>query len=191
MRDSQKALCDWAALAYSQRKQVIDSLMEASWNAAAKQSRAFAVAAAALQAAGASQAGALDLNQVTLPATDIPRAITFYTGMGFTLIVDSPAYARFLCPAGNATFSVHAVDSVPAASGAIVYFESASLDALVMDLKERGYRFTQEPTDQPWLWREARLEDPDGNVICLYFAGVNRIDPPWRVRSLPSLPSLP
>jgi len=34
---------------------------------------------------------------------------------------------------------------------------------------------------EPWLWREARLEDPAGNVVCLYHAGSNRLDPPWRV----------
>ena len=32
-----------------------------------------------------------------------------------------------------------------------------------------------------WLWREARLVDPSGNVICLYHAGENRLNPPWRV----------
>ena len=33
---------------------------------------------------------------------------------------------------------------------------------------------------------QARLKDPDGNEICLYHAGVNRLDPPWRARSGPS-----
>ena len=37
------------------------------------------------------------------------------------------------------------------------------------------------PTDRPWLWREARLRDPAGNALCLFFAGPNRRDPPWRV----------
>jgi hydroxymethylpyrimidine/phosphomethylpyrimidine kinase len=34
---------------------------------------------------------------------------------------------------------------------------------------------------QPWLWREARLRDPFGNLICLYKAGEHRRHPPWRV----------
>ena len=37
------------------------------------------------------------------------------------------------------------------------------------------------PADQAWLWREARLADPSGNVICIYHAGENRRFPPWRV----------
>ena len=32
-----------------------------------------------------------------------------------------------------------------------------------------------------WLWREARLRDPSGNVVCLYHAGDYRRHPPWRV----------
>jgi hypothetical protein len=34
----------------------------------------------------------------------------------------------------------------------------------------------------PWLWREARLRDPDGHRVCLYRAGQNRKNPPWRLR---------
>jgi hypothetical protein len=48
--------------------------------------------------------------------------------------------------------------------------------------ERRGVRFTQLPRDETWLWREARLLDPSNNTICLYHAGANRLDPPWRVR---------
>ena len=45
----------------------------------------------------------------------------------------------------------------------------------------------------PWLWREARVADPAGNVVCLYRAGENRLHPPWRLddegtRALPPTP---
>lgn len=43
------------------------------------------------------------------------------------------------------------------------------------------------PQDERWLWREARLPDPSGNVICLYWAGVNRLNPPWRVGKAASI----
>lgn len=39
----------------------------------------------------------------------------------------------------------------------------------------------QEPTDMDYLWREAVLHDPSGNRIKLYWAGENRLNPPWRV----------
>ena len=55
-------------------------------------------------------------------------------------------------------------------------------EVLLRALKEQGVVFDTEPADEPWLWREARLRDPDGNVLCLYRAGVNRRNPPWRVR---------
>ena len=48
-------------------------------------------------------------------------------------------------------------------------------------LAAEGIRFDSLPTDRPWLWREARLRDPAGNALCLFFAGPNRRDPPWRV----------
>jgi len=47
---------------------------------------------------------------------------------------------------------------------------------------QAGVTFESGPCDQPWLWREARLRDPDGNAICLYWAGPNRRFPPWRLR---------
>ncbi|MEO8344611.1 MAG: VOC family protein [Betaproteobacteria bacterium] len=56
-----------------------------------------------------------------------------------------------------------------------------ALDETVKRLQARGLSFRQEPRDERWLWREARIEDPAGNVICLYWAGDNRLNPPWRV----------
>ena len=43
----------------------------------------------------------MDLNQVTLPSTDVARSAAFYRALGFTQIVSSlPSYARFECPVG-------------------------------------------------------------------------------------------
>ena len=101
--------------------------------------------------------------------------------MGFTLIVHSPSrYARFECPEGDSTFSLHSVDDSTSNTGVVVYFECSDLDARVKRLSAAGFEFTQLPTDERWLWREARLIDPSGNVICLFWAGDNRKNPPWR-----------
>jgi predicted enzyme related to lactoylglutathione lyase len=94
--------------------------------------------------------------------------------------VATPDYARFVCPAGRSTFSVHRT-AEPIASTTVVYFECDDVDAKVAELEARGIVFDRQPTDERWLWREARLRDPDGNPVCLYFAGTNRIDPPWKV----------
>jgi catechol 2,3-dioxygenase-like lactoylglutathione lyase family enzyme len=128
----------------------------------------------------------MNLNQVTLPARNIVESVAFYTNMGFTHIVESGHYARFLCPDGNATFSLHHTTSIDASSDTVVYFECEDLDAQVSELQRRGFTFFQEPRSEDWLWREARLHDPTGNVICLYFAGDNRINPPWRINPSPN-----
>jgi catechol 2,3-dioxygenase-like lactoylglutathione lyase family enzyme len=71
---------------------------------------------------------AMNLNQVTLPSTDIARGTSFYRRLGFTLIVNNPpTYVRFECPEGGATFSLHLVEEVPG-PGVMVYFECGDLD---------------------------------------------------------------
>lgn len=121
------------------------------------------------------------LNQVTVTVRDVDEAVTFYQALGLKLIVLSPHYARFACPEGDSTFSVH-VGEPAATPTTVVYFENDSLDATVKAMTARGIRFDQAPADQRWLWREARLHDPSGNPICLFQAGDNRLNPPWRLK---------
>jgi catechol 2,3-dioxygenase-like lactoylglutathione lyase family enzyme len=123
----------------------------------------------------------MKLNQVTVPALDMERSTQFYETLGLRKIVANEHYARFRCPGGDSTFSIELVDTPSAACSIVVYFEIDNLDLRVTELKSAGLIFTQDPKDEPWLWREAYLNDPAGNVICLYFAGKNRLDPPWRL----------
>jgi len=92
-----------------------------------------------------------------------------------------PRYVRFECPDGEATFSIHKVESLPKGDGVSVYFEDENLDTLVTTLQAKGIIFTSEPEDMSYLWREARLKDPDGNKIILFHAGKDRKNPPWRI----------
>ena len=124
----------------------------------------------------------MNLNQVTVPVSDIPKSISFYQTLGLKLIVESPHYARFVCPDGNATFSLHLAEELPIGNGISVYFECDDLDEKVEQLIEKGISFDQLPKDQTWLWREAYLKDPDGNQLILFFAGENRLNPPWRIQ---------
>lgn len=124
----------------------------------------------------------MNLNQVTIPSLDLPLSISFYKNLGLQLIVEAlPQYARFECPEGDATFSVHLVEKLPEDTGTVVYFETSKLDEEVNRLRKNGITFDLLPTDQSWLWREARLKDPDGNPIILFNAGDNRKNPPWRI----------
>ena len=125
----------------------------------------------------------MQLNQVTLPAHDVEKSIEFFRGLGLRLIVSAlPRYARLECEEGGSTLSLHHVIERQYPSDVVVYFECGDLDTRVRQLQARGYIFIQEPKDESWLWREARLLDPSGNKICLYWAGQNRRNPPWRVR---------
>jgi catechol 2,3-dioxygenase-like lactoylglutathione lyase family enzyme len=123
---------------------------------------------------------AMNMNQVTLPVSNMDEASSFYRRMGFRQIVDTPHYARFECPEGDSTFSL-SLEPGDFLNGSVIYFEHESLDTLVDLLKSRGIEFDQDPKDMGYLWREAILHDPSGNRIKLYWAGENRLNPPWRV----------
>jgi len=124
----------------------------------------------------------MNLNQITIPSRDLAISIPFYQKMGLKLIVESlPHYARFECPDGNSTFSIHEVEQLPKGEGIYVYFECDDLDEFVDDLVEKGVKFEEFPKDKKWLWREARLKDPDNNQLILFYGGKNRKTPPWRI----------
>ncbi|WP_299556562.1 VOC family protein [Seonamhaeicola sp.] len=124
----------------------------------------------------------MDLNQITIPSLDVAKATEFYKILGLRLIVDAlPGYVRFECPDGNSTFSIHEVDALPKGEGITIYFEDDHLDGLVKSLQQKGIEFTQLPENKTWLWREAHLNDPDGNRLILFHAGKNRKNPPWRI----------
>lgn len=120
------------------------------------------------------------LNHVTLGCRAYAASVNFYKALGLSLIVDSPSngYARFEAPNG-VTLSIYQGDDI--ATSTIIYFESKRLDAWVTELVSQGYAFEQLPQDESWGWREARLLDPSGNIVCLYKAGENRRYPAWQL----------
>ena len=124
----------------------------------------------------------MNLNQVTVPSLNVEKSVDFYKKLGLKLIVESlPNYVRFECPDGESTLSVHKVDHLPKGQGITIYFENENLNEVVETLQEKGLVFQELPNDKPWLWREAHLNDPDGNHIILFYAGENRKNPPWRI----------
>ena len=115
---------------------------------------------------------------------DMTKPISFFEKLGPKLIVKSlPHYARFECPNGNSSFSIHQKEELPKGDGIYVYFECENLDEQVENIKSKGIEFDQEPTDQRCLWREARLKDVDGNQLILFHGGENRLYPPWRIEN--------
>lgn len=125
----------------------------------------------------------MNLNQITIYTNKFSESIEFYKKLGLQIIVDSaPRYVRFACPDGDATVSLHETENASDCPNIVLYFECDDLDAKVAKLKNLGFKFEQEPINQSWLWRESYLKDPNGNKICLFYAGENRQNPPWRVK---------
>ena len=125
----------------------------------------------------------MNLNQVTIYTVKPLETVEFFQKLGLLLIVDSlPRYARLECPDGDATLSIQTADSVTSMNNIVLYFECERLDEEVARLKSLGLIFEEDPTDREWLWRQAYLVDPNGNSICLFRAGENRKNPPWRVK---------
>jgi catechol 2,3-dioxygenase-like lactoylglutathione lyase family enzyme len=122
------------------------------------------------------------LNQVTLIVADFERSTAFYKSLGLVPVVhEPPRYARFRCPDSDETLSIEVTGEPPAPARVQLFLECADLDDTVARLKAQGVQFDQDPTDMPYLWREARVRDPDGHDIRLYFAEDNRLNPPWKV----------
>jgi hydroxymethylpyrimidine/phosphomethylpyrimidine kinase len=124
------------------------------------------------------------LNQVTVTGTEYGRSVDFYRRLGLHQIVDSPenGYARFET-AGGVTLSVQIDPEEKIIATTAIYLECEDLDERVEQLARSGITFEHGPRNQPWMWREARLRDPDGNIIFFYKAGENRRFPPWRMES--------
>lgn len=129
----------------------------------------------------------MKLNHVTLLVTALRRSMDFYRRLGLRPIVHAPPrYARFVCPEGDANLSIEVTGEAALPARAQLYFEfgdAAQLDRRVAQLRDAGLHFHQLPTDMDYLWREARLADPDGHEIRLYHAGRHRLDPPWQLRA--------
>ena len=125
----------------------------------------------------------MNLNQVTIYSDKPVETVEFFEKLGLRRIVDSlPRYARLECPDGESTLSVNIDENVTPTRSIVLYFECDDLDARVSELKSAGLEFDEDPADRPWLWRQAYLKDPNGNKICLFHAGNNRKNPPWRVQ---------
>jgi hypothetical protein len=76
---------------------------------------------------------------------------------GLKLIVKAlPLYARFVCPEGHSTFSLHKVENLPDTEGVWIYFEVLNLDDNINELIRKGIKMEELPNDKPWLRRQSR-----------------------------------
>ena len=125
----------------------------------------------------------MNLNQVTIYSEKPVETVEFFEKLGLIRVVDSlPRYARLECPDGESSLSVNIADDAVVTNNVVLYFECEKLDEEVARLKTAGLTFDEDPEDRPWLWRQAYLRDPNGNNICLFYAGDNSKNTPWRVK---------
>ena len=124
------------------------------------------------------------LNQVTVTGTNYERSVDFYRRLGLKQIVDSPepAMRGSRPPAARpsrsrSTPTKRSSRPPPSISSATTSTSASS------SLRAAALPFEHGPRNQPWMWREARLRDPDGNIIFLYKAGEARRFPPWRIET--------
>ncbi|WP_328519855.1 VOC family protein [Kribbella sp. NBC_00359] len=107
-------------------------------------------------------------------SADLPRLLTFYTEvLGWEQVYQfppdgAPAYVslRF----GAAALGLGHDPAYTRATGTAaisLWLYVDDCDAAVEQIRAAGGRITQEPADQPWGEREARVEDPDGNLLIL------------------------
>ena len=88
------------------------------------------------------------------------------------------AYARLRSPHGESTIALHLAEPghEPARNGGMrLYFEVKELDKFCQALETAGVKLSQPPKVMPWGWRHAYLDDPDGNEVSLYWAGMKRL----------------
>lgn len=126
------------------------------------------------------------LSHITLLVSDIPRSKAFYETLGLALLVDADHYCRFyanLDGEGGQTLSIsHTAQPIGASCHVGFEFKTPqALDAYAALLQSRGLVLSEPPQDRTWLWRDVILHDPDGHEILLFYAGENKLNPPWRV----------
>ncbi|MEJ0043657.1 MAG: VOC family protein [Rhizomicrobium sp.] len=83
------------------------------------------------------------LNQVTVPALDVAASIAFYKTLGLRLIVESPHYARFELPDGEATFSIHLVTDAGRAADGAASISNATTSTPASPRSRPGHRLRQ------------------------------------------------
>ena len=84
--------------------------------------------------------------------------------------------------AGKTTTLKSVMGIVAQRAGSVTFEGRELIRCASNEIARAGIAFEHGPRNQPWMWREARLRDPDGNIIFFYHAGEARRFPPWRMK---------
>ena len=102
---------------------------------------------------------------VTLYISDLQKSTQFYQEtLGLNKKYEYPSYVGFEC-GGVETGLIPREKLEIGKDGPSIQFLVEDVDKTCKALKDKGVRFTVEPHDEPWGGRQARLQDPDGNIL--------------------------
>ncbi|MGQ0608917.1 MAG: VOC family protein [Chloroflexota bacterium] len=109
-----------------------------------------------------------------LATADMPRALGFYRDLlGGTIEYEfpgpegEPAYVSLDIGASHLGIGVSPGGSADGARNVSLWVYAGDCDAAVERLRAAGVTVTEEPADQPWGERIARVLDPDGNEVII------------------------
>ena len=105
-----------------------------------------------------------------LTVSDLPATLDFYTRLlGFTENYRFPDQGEpqfVTLELGRSELGLGAGRAEPAASFSLCVY-TGDCDAAVRKLRDAGTPVVEEPADQPWGERMARVTDPAGNEIVI------------------------
>jgi lactoylglutathione lyase len=105
-----------------------------------------------------------------LTVRDLPAVLAFYTGLlGFqeTYRFPDEGAAQFVTvKLGRSELGLGAGQAEPAASFSLCVYAD-DCDVAVAKLRAAGTPVIEEPADQPWGERMARVTDPAGNEVVI------------------------
>jgi catechol 2,3-dioxygenase-like lactoylglutathione lyase family enzyme len=106
----------------------------------------------------------MSFNHAMIWVSDVKRSQAFYAQLGARVVTDVGHCSRLAFANGN-TLSLHVGETKP---GTTALFFDVNVDATHTALEKAGFGCTLVPTAQPWAWREAHFNDPDGNPVVIY-----------------------
>jgi catechol 2,3-dioxygenase-like lactoylglutathione lyase family enzyme len=102
-------------------------------------------------------------------ATDMERSVDFYQNiLGFTLLFKRDDWSEF--SVGGQRLAIRKVDEIESplkSGGAVISFETTSIESLVAFMKGKNVRFAEEIQSYSY-GKLATFFDPDNNLLGLY-----------------------
>jgi predicted enzyme related to lactoylglutathione lyase len=102
---------------------------------------------------------------ITLCVSDIEQSSRFYEQtLGLNKKYVYSSYVGFQC--GSVEIGLRPKENLHIGkNGVSIQFSVDNVDEAYNKLKDKGVKFAVKPHDEPWGGRQARFQDPDGNVL--------------------------